>query len=206
MQCKSLYCVTITDVSAPYNRTGINHAYISTASVTTKSHYFYCPTIITLKNLTKKLPYQLKIKNILRLSLFLLPAYCTLSMALAINDVAIKSSLGEPLIAEINITDVEKSPDIRCFSVSDSNASPAFTNASLAIKHQADGYQLIIKSQQTITEPILNLRATHHCDPNINRDYVVLLDPPLQNDVKVSTTNSATTSDATQSFESSSRY
>jgi hypothetical protein len=118
-------------------------------------------------------------------------------MALAINDVAIKSSLGEPLIAEINITDVEKSPDIRCFSVSDSNASPAFTNASLAIKHQADGYQLIIKSQQTITEPILNLRATHHCDPNINRDYVVLLDPPLQNDVKVSTTNSATTSDAT---------
>ena len=26
MQCKSLYYTTITDVSTPYNRTGINHA------------------------------------------------------------------------------------------------------------------------------------------------------------------------------------
>jgi hypothetical protein len=118
-------------------------------------------------------------------------------MALAINDIAVTSSLGEPLIAEINITDVEKSPDIRCFSVSDSSASPAFTNASLAIKHQADGYQLIIKSQRTITEPILNLRVAHHCDPNINRDYVVLLDPPLQSDVKASAINTAATRDST---------
>lgn len=118
-------------------------------------------------------------------------------MALAINDVAITSSLGEPLIAQINITDVEKSPDTGCFSVTDSSARPAFTNASLLIKHQADGYQLIIKSHQDITEPILNLRIAHHCEPNINRDYVVLLDPPLQNDVKTSINNSEATNDPT---------
>jgi hypothetical protein len=140
----------------------------------------------------------LKIKNILRLSLFLLLAYCNLSLALAINDVAVTSSLGEPLIAQINITDVEKSPDIGCFSVTDSNSPPAFTNASLAIKHQADGYQLFIKSHQAIAEPILNLRVAHHCEPNINRDYVVLLDPPLQHDVKPSTGNSAATNDSTR--------
>ena len=142
----------------------------------------------------------MKIKNILRLPLFLLLAYCNLSLALAINDVAVTSSLGEPLIAQINITDVEKSPDIGCFSATDDNSPPAFTNASLAIKHQADGYQLIIKSHQAITEPILNLRVAHHCEPNINRDYVVLLDPPLQNDVKPSTGNSAAaTNDSTRS-------
>jgi len=124
----------------------------------------------------------LKIKNILRFSLFLLTAYCNLSLALGINDAIVTSNLGEPLIAQINITDVEKSPDISCFSITDANSPPAFTKASLAIKHQANGYQLIIKSFQAITEPIVNLRVAHHCDPNIHRDYVVLLDPPLLND------------------------
>lgn len=117
-------------------------------------------------------------------------AYCNLSLALAINDVVITSSLGEPLIAQINITDVEKSPDADCFSASDNSTHPAFTNATLAIKHYAGGYQLIIKSHQAITEPILNLRVAYHCDLNINRDYVVLLDPPLQNNVETSTNNS----------------
>jgi hypothetical protein len=139
----------------------------------------------------------LKIKSILRIPLFLLLAYCNLSLALAIHDAAITSSLGEPLVAEINITDVEKLPDTDCFSVTDSSTHPAFTNASLAIKHQADGYQLIIKSRQAITEPIINLRVAHHCDPNINRDYVVLLDPPLQHDVNPGTNNPETTNDPT---------
>lgn len=111
-------------------------------------------------------------------------------MALAINDVTITSSLGEPLIAQINITDAEKSPDKDCFSVTDSSTYPAFTNPTLAIKHYGDGYQLMIKSHQAITEPILNLRVAYHCDLNINRDYVVLLDPPLQNNVETSTNNS----------------
>ena len=137
------------------------------------------------------------IKNILRLSLFLLLAYCNLSLALAISDVAITSNLGEPLIAQINITDVEKSPDTDCFTVTDSNATPAFTKASLAIKPQANSYQLIIKSHQVITEPILNLRVAHHCEPNFNRNYVVLLDPPLQNDVKTSTNNAEIANDTT---------
>jgi len=98
------------------------------------------------------------------------------------NDAVITSNLGEPLIAQINITDVEKSPDIGCFTVSDANSPPAFTKALLAIKYQGNGYQLFIKSAQTITEPIINLRVAHHCEPNIHRDYVVLLDPPLLND------------------------
>ncbi|WP_047551999.1 type IV pilus assembly protein FimV [Methylotenera sp. G11] len=124
----------------------------------------------------------MKIKNILRFSLFLLPAYCNLGQAFGLNDAIVTSSLGEPLIAQINITDVEKSPDISCFSITDANSPPAFTKASLAIKHQASGYQLTIKSPQAITEPIINLRVVHHCEPNIHRDYVVLLDPPLLND------------------------
>jgi len=105
------------------------------------------------------------------------------------NDAIVTSNLGEPLFAQINITDVEKSPDISCFSAIDANFPPAFSKASLAIKHHANGYQLIIKSHQAITEPIINLRVTHHCDPSINRDYVVLLDPPLQNDTNTSMDN-----------------
>jgi len=107
------------------------------------------------------------------------------------NDAIVTSNLGEPLIAQINITDVEKSPDISCFTVTDANSPPAFTNASLAIKYQANGYQLFIKSAQAITEPIINLRVGHHCEPKIHRDYVVLLDPPLLNDANTKDTNTS---------------
>ena len=55
MQCKSLHYTTITDVSTPYNRKGINLASIyNTNTVKTTSYYFYQPVIITLKILTKK--------------------------------------------------------------------------------------------------------------------------------------------------------
>ncbi|MEO7344142.1 MAG: hypothetical protein ABIU85_04830, partial [Methylotenera sp.] len=38
-----------------------------------------------------------------------------------------------------------------------------------------------------ITEPIVNLRISVHCDPQINRDYLLLLDP-----IAISTTEGQT--------------
>jgi len=132
----------------------------------------------------------LKIKNILRFYLLLLLAYCKLSLAFGIGDIAVKSHLGESFAARINVTDVEKSPDANCFSVTDIGDPPAFTKASVAINAGAGSYQLMISTHEVITEPVVNLHVTYHCDPVIHRDYVVLLDPPLANMARTDIGNS----------------
>ncbi len=113
----------------------------------------------------------------MRIFVFLLLTYANLSQALGIGDIVLKSHLGEPLIAKINVTDVEKSPDTGCFSVTDTSDVPAFKRANISLKQNNDGYQLNITTHDVITEPIVNLYVSFHCEPNFNREYVLLLDP-----------------------------
>lgn len=113
----------------------------------------------------------------MRFFLLLLLAYCNLSLALGIGDAALKSHLGEPLVAKIIVTDVEKSPDVSCFSVTDNSEPPVFKKAFVTLYSVNGGFQLIINTHEVITEPIINLHVTYHCDPNFTRDYVLLLDP-----------------------------
>jgi len=113
----------------------------------------------------------------LRIFLLLLLTYANLSHALGIGDIALKSYLGEPLIAKINVTDVEKSPDVGCFSVTDASDTPAFKKANVTLKQNGNGYQLNITTPSVITEPIVNLRVLFECEPNFKREYVLLLDP-----------------------------
>ncbi|NOS96204.1 MAG: hypothetical protein HOP26_07260 [Methylotenera sp.] len=113
----------------------------------------------------------------MRVFLLLLLTYANLSQALGIGDVALKSYLGEPLIAKINVTDVEKSPDVGCFSVTDASDIPAFRKANVTLKQNGNGYQLNITTPSVITEPIVNLRVLFECEPNFKREYVLLLDP-----------------------------
>ncbi len=123
----------------------------------------------------------MKIKDILLLLLVLLSSYSNISLALGIGEIIIKSHLGEPLSAEINITDIEKAPDTNCFSVNELSLPPASAKPAIAIrqhKQHDHSYRLTIKTHAAITEPILNLHLTHNCDPNVIREYVILLDPP----------------------------
>jgi hypothetical protein len=113
----------------------------------------------------------------LRIFVFLLLSYANLSQALGIGDIALQSHLGEPLIAKINVTDVEKLPDTSCFSVTDTSDVPAFRRANISLKKSNDGYQLNISTHDAITEPIVNLHLSFHCEPNFSREYVLLLDP-----------------------------
>lgn len=49
----------------------------------------------------------------------------------------------------------------------DASDAPAFKRANITFKQIND----------VITEPIINFRVSAHCEPNINRDYALLLDP-----------------------------
>lgn len=113
----------------------------------------------------------------MRIFLLLLITYANLSYALGIGDIALKSYLGEPLIAKINVTDVEKSPDVGCFSVIDASDTPAFKKANVTLKQTSNGYLINITTPDVITEPIVNLRVSFECEPIFRREYVLLLDP-----------------------------
>ncbi len=120
----------------------------------------------------------------MRILVLLLLGYANLSLALGIGDITLKSHLGEPFVASINVTDVEKSPDTNCFSVKDNSDSPAFKKVFTTLKQTIDGYQLYISTLDAVTEPIVNLNVSFHCEPNLNRDYVLLLDPASLSNVE----------------------
>ncbi len=103
--------------------------------------------------------------------------YTNLSLALGFGDVTLKSHLGEPLAVSIAVTDVEKSPDTSCFTIKDNNDVPAFKKVSSSFKQTNSGYRLNIVTYEPIHEPIVNLYVTFNCEPNLNREYVLLLDP-----------------------------
>lgn len=103
--------------------------------------------------------------------------YTNLSLALGLSDIELKSHLGEKLLAKVNVTDIENMPETSCFSVIDESDVHAFMRASITFKQVNDIHQLMITTNEVINEPIVNLRVSVNCEPNISRDYVLLLDP-----------------------------
>jgi len=104
--------------------------------------------------------------------------YANLSFALGLGDIELKSNLGERFLAKIDVTDVESQPESSCFNATDIGDAPALRKPSVNLMANNNGnYQLIISSNDVVTEPIVNLRVLFHCEPNINREYVLLLDP-----------------------------
>lgn len=107
----------------------------------------------------------------------LLLGYTNISLALGLGDLSLRSHLGEPLAASISVTDVEKSPDTTCFSVKDNSDAAAFKKASAVFKQTSNGYKLYISTHEPINEPIINLHVSFNCETNLEREYVLLLDP-----------------------------
>ncbi len=131
-------------------------------------------------------------------TLLLFLTYANLSLALGLGDIELKSNLGERLMAKVNVTDIEALPESNCFSVVDVSDSPAFKKANIVFKHSDGGNdQLTITTNEVITEPIINLRVSIHCEPNINRDYVLLLDPAPLMGIKNEANNLVDTSKST---------
>jgi hypothetical protein len=99
-----------------------------------------------------------------------------ISFGFSLGDVDLKSNLGEPLNARISINDTDVATiDPSCFSVTDASEVQAFKRAVTSLNSNSN--QLIITSSQVISEPIINLSVTYHCEPRVNREYVLLLDP-----------------------------
>jgi hypothetical protein len=103
--------------------------------------------------------------------------YANLCLALGLGDIDLRSNLGEKLLATVIVSDIEMAPDSSCFTASDTSDNPALKKANISLKPNGSNHTLTISTNNVISEPIVNLRVSFHCEPNVNRDYVLLLDP-----------------------------
>jgi pilus assembly protein FimV len=109
--------------------------------------------------------------------------------ALALGRITALSSLGEPLVAGIEVPDINTeeaaslkatlaSPD--AFKAAGMEYNPAFANAQITLTKRANGSSyLLIRSDKVVTEPFLNLVVNANWSTGrIVRNYTLLLDPP----------------------------
>ncbi len=115
---------------------------------------------------------------------------------MGLGDAELKSNLGERFLAKVDVTDIDSAPESSCFSATDVGDVPAFKRAFVNLKVVNGNYQLTISTNDVIAEPIVNLRVSFHCEPNVNREYVLLLDPaPISSAEKASASDISTTNE-----------
>jgi hypothetical protein len=99
------------------------------------------------------------------------------SYALGLGDIDVKSSLGQPLKATVNVLGAGDLKDTSCLRLGP-NSDLSFVNFILG-PLSGDIAKLTVTSNKMINDPIVNLSIIAGCDSSIRRDYVLLLDPPL---------------------------
>lgn len=98
-------------------------------------------------------------------------------MAIGLADLELKSHLGETLKAQLSVVDLPPNTGIGCFSVDDISETSQPQTISLSLQTKPNGLQLLLSSTEVLLEPIVNLRFRYACEPKLQRDYTLLLDP-----------------------------
>jgi hypothetical protein len=103
------------------------------------------------------------------------------ALALGLGNIDVKSHLGQQLRATIKVQGASEIKSASCFRVLDnSGMENQLTHANFKLSNiDNDVAILTVTTDQVLNEPIVNLSVMTDCDINIQRDYVLLLDPPL---------------------------
>lgn len=101
--------------------------------------------------------------------------------ALGLGDIEVKSHLGQPLKANINVLGASDIKDTACLRLGNSGGnSSTLTNVSFTLGPiSGDIAALSLTTARAVNEPILNLSVIADCGSTVQRDYVLLLDPPF---------------------------
>lgn len=122
--------------------------------------------------------YNYKLKHAVTAALSLIAiGFQSSSLALGLSDIDVRSSLGEPLKANINVLGAADLKNPSCLRLGN-NSDISHVNFKLG-KMTGGSANLLITSNKVINEPILNLSVVAGCDTVITRDYVLLVDPPV---------------------------
>lgn len=99
--------------------------------------------------------------------------------ALGLGDLSMRSYLGQPLHATVAVLGATPELTADCFHVSSGNGSIAAPlQARLSLERSGDQATLHIRTPQAVNDPIAQFVLVTDCESRLQRDYVVLLDPP----------------------------
>jgi hypothetical protein len=106
-------------------------------------------------------------------------------LALGLGNVEVSSHLGQPLRATIQVQGASELKNVDCFHVvNDYSAENQLNNANFKLSKIVDDVAILtVTTNQVLNEPIMNLSIAAECNTSLRRDYVLLLDPPLTNEI-----------------------
>ncbi|RCS59820.1 hypothetical protein [Parvibium lacunae] len=107
----------------------------------------------------------------------------THAQALTVGPLNVRSQLGQTFRGSINITlQAGEQLPANCVRILSNSARaddiPGLLGGRTSLEANANGAQIWITSAQRIDEPALRLRLQIGCDNPVQREYIVLLDPP----------------------------
>jgi len=103
------------------------------------------------------------------------------AFAIGLGNLSVHSNLGEPLYATVDVLSAPANLDTGCLSLRASdNGLPVPAYAKFRIERKGDNALLHITTPAAIYDPIAQFVLTSDCEGRLQREYVVLLDPPTQ--------------------------
>jgi len=107
------------------------------------------------------------------------------AFAVGLGEIEVRSHIGQPLQARINVQGIGELKDKGCFRIGgDSDGVNAINHANLKLSNiRGDEGVLTISTVEAISEPIVSLSVIAECDSNFRRDYVLLIDPLLTTEI-----------------------
>jgi len=106
--------------------------------------------------------------------------YAGSATAIGLGDIRVRSHLGQPLHATVALIGATPATAADCFSLDEAStggiAPPSHAQLSL---EQVGGQTLLhIRTPRPINDPVVQFAVAADCETRLQRDYVVLLDPP----------------------------
>jgi hypothetical protein len=119
--------------------------------------------------------------NLKTVCLLLSLGHAGAAAALGLGELDVRSRLGQPLHATVTILGASAAAAADCFSLAPGNNSIAPPlRAQLSIEQTGEQTLLHIRTPQAVQDPIAQFVLVSDCGGRLQRDYVVLLDPPEQ--------------------------
>ncbi|MBI1285543.1 MAG: hypothetical protein GC183_14620 [Thiobacillus sp.] len=117
--------------------------------------------------------------NLKPVCLLLSLCYAGSTAAIGLGDINVRSHLGQPLYATVALIGATPATAADCFTLEASAGSIAPPlNAKFSLEQVGGQTLLHIRTQKSVNDPIVQFVVVADCEARLQRDYVLLLDPP----------------------------
>jgi Tfp pilus assembly protein FimV len=119
--------------------------------------------------------------NLKSVCLLLSLCHAGFAAALGLGDISVRSYLGQPLHLVVPLIDATPVTTPDCLSLGSSAGSIApLLHAQLSIEQLGSQTLLHIRTTQSVSDPVTQFVLISDCEAHLQREYAVLLDPPVR--------------------------